>query len=883
MRRVRVGLPVVIVLLSLSPAFAAIDREIPYDESRVPLLQAQIFALAVGPDGAVYSGGGGSTLPPPWELYLRRHRNGFDEDFSYSPGADNQVFALAIDPRGNLLVGGLIANLGGLARSRLGRVLPSGAGDPTFADPAFDGSVRALAVEPNGQILVGGTFTTAVGQPRLGLVRLSPSGALDLAFPAVSGGAATVHVIAVQRDGGILVGGDFTHVGGQPRANLARLLPSGAVDATFTAGTDGRVTALLELHDRRILVGGVFATLAGSPRASLGRLAASGALDATFDPGTDGDVRAFLEQGDGRILVGGRFDVLGGAPAHNLGRLFRDGLRDPPAGTVDFTSTFHFEGPPDDGTDVSALAQTLDGRIVAAMGVSPFGETFKWVGVFYANGYKLWRARVFDPSVTAGDTDTVAQAPNGDVLWGGSFENICGTTAHVFARMSEDMWDFPASHLLPAPAVGPFGNFPVRAIAVDRAGRAVLCGAFTEVGGQGRNGLARIDADGALDLAFVPPAGPGECAGLDIDESDPILAVYRGATGGVRRYLSSGAPDPAFVVATTPVLHTFSEVAALPGGKILAAGGHLNIDVPSRIVRLKADGAPDATFSEPVLTWPGQPALQPFLGAIAVRRDGAILISGRFDSVAGVARSGVARLLEDGALDTAFDPPPEIVYEVVGGGFPRAGILFVEDGRAYVSGRFDSPAVGVRDPIVKRLLASGAEDPEFVTPWRDGPRAFAVDVQPSGGVLFGSNTGLSQVWWDEAELDSFGQALIARLRPTQFPRRKLVATSPSVHWSIDGTTPEFRAVWFELSTDGGTIWSNLGAASRVPDGFRLTGLALPLQQSLLVRARGEYRTSSGVSQWSETRAFWLADSTGEIIFADGFESGETWLWSLTVP
>lgn len=58
--------------------------------------------------------------------------------------------------------------------------------------------------------------------------------------PDVNG---TVHAIAVQSDGKILIGGRFTSVAGSLRTNLARLNPDGSLDSPFTAAADFSVYA----------------------------------------------------------------------------------------------------------------------------------------------------------------------------------------------------------------------------------------------------------------------------------------------------------------------------------------------------------------------------------------------------------------------------------------------------------------------------------------------------------------------------------------------------------------------------------------------------------------------------------------------------------------
>jgi hypothetical protein len=93
-------------------------------------------------------------------------------------------------------------------------------------NPVPDRRVSVSVVQPDGKILIGGSFTTiafnAVGAvPRVGIARLNADGSLDTAFNPDANGS--VHAIAVQADGKILVGGTFTTIGGQARNRIARL------------------------------------------------------------------------------------------------------------------------------------------------------------------------------------------------------------------------------------------------------------------------------------------------------------------------------------------------------------------------------------------------------------------------------------------------------------------------------------------------------------------------------------------------------------------------------------------------------------------------------------------------------------------------------------
>ena len=81
-------------------------------------------------------------------------------------------------------------------------------------------SVWALAVQPDGKILLGGEFSAVAGQPRRGVARLNADGSLDPTFndPNTTG---TVYALAIQPDGKIPHRGQV-HDCGRPDAQARR-------------------------------------------------------------------------------------------------------------------------------------------------------------------------------------------------------------------------------------------------------------------------------------------------------------------------------------------------------------------------------------------------------------------------------------------------------------------------------------------------------------------------------------------------------------------------------------------------------------------------------------------------------------------------------------
>src|SRR3989442_965918 len=91
-------------------------------------------------------------------------------------------------------------------------------------DPNANGEVHVVVVQPDAKILVGGVFTSMGGQTRNNIARLdAATGAADSFDPNANN---QVDSIAVQADGKILAGGLFTSIGGQTRNRIARLDPT---------------------------------------------------------------------------------------------------------------------------------------------------------------------------------------------------------------------------------------------------------------------------------------------------------------------------------------------------------------------------------------------------------------------------------------------------------------------------------------------------------------------------------------------------------------------------------------------------------------------------------------------------------------------------------
>jgi uncharacterized delta-60 repeat protein len=250
-----------------------------------------VRALLVQPDGKILVGGDFTTLAgQSWPHLLRLNANGsIDTNFvAYTADA---VHAIVLQPDGKILTGG---------HEGYRRLNDDGTMDGGFFladDSPFMTDVFAVALEPGGSILLGGDFTMAGSAVRTNLARLDFDGVPDWFYePAMNwqpGMPNPVLALAVQSNGKLLVGGQFNLLSGVPRANFGRLLTNGSIDVAFTPQANGAVRCITVQPDGKVLLGGDFTTVGGQPRNRIAR----------FFPGDDLQFRSASASGQ-MSLVG---------------------------------------------------------------------------------------------------------------------------------------------------------------------------------------------------------------------------------------------------------------------------------------------------------------------------------------------------------------------------------------------------------------------------------------------------------------------------------------------------------------------------------------------------------------------------------------------------
>ncbi len=411
----------------------------------ISFAQPGAIDLSFNPSGV---GAFGGTLPP-----------------SYQPLADGLVYKSALYPSGpymnRLIIVGRFTSFNGVPRKYVARILANGSIDNTFTSPAFNsGYIYSLKLVDDNKIMVGGVFTISDGATTVqNVARLNSDGSLDTSFnPGIGsrGANGPVHALAIQSDGKILVGGNFTQFNNAASRRLIRLNTDGTIDATFNGvgTTNGEVRAIalqnIGANADKIVIGGFFSGFTGYVKNKVLRLLPNGDFDTTFNPtgngATGGDAVFDIVINDlDKIYVGGKFTGYNGQNKRSIVMLDEDGALDPlfNAGGIGVTSL----------------------------------ETNTGLG----SGFNVF---------------SIMPQPDGEILIGGNFTEFNGITLPKgLARLNPD-GTLDTNFLTGTGFTGGtnvyMGKSVVRNIILQSDGKIVVSGDFTDYDGVSRRMIARI-------------------------------------------------------------------------------------------------------------------------------------------------------------------------------------------------------------------------------------------------------------------------------------------------------------------------------------------------------------------------------------------------------
>ena len=922
---------------TLTTDVARLNSDGTLDTNITVIANGAVNALALQPDGKLLVGGAFTTLDGTNLNRLARLNADGTLDTNFNPNANSTVYTLAVQADGKILAGGQFSTVGGTSRNRLARLNVDGTIDAGF-NPNVSGIVYNLTLQADGRILIGGNITAVGGLTRANLARLNPDGSVDPTFDP--GANKPVYTLALQADGAIIAGGGgtsagtLTVLGGLSRTNIGRLVNSGP--ATQDLSCDGSTVTWLRggtgpevwRTTFEVSTHGTDWTILGAG----GRVAGGWQLNGVTVPiNTNLRARGFLTGGQDNGSVWFVEQIIGpalmvGQPAsrtNNAGttaRFFTTGGGTPPLtyqwlkGGIPIADAGNISGT---GTPTLTLSNVLGGDAgsYALIVSNAGGSTTSSVATLF----------VIEPIITAQPTNQFANAgqsanftvaaigsapftyqwrkngtnipaPNSPTL---TLADVSRADLGTYSVLVSTPYGFAASsnaaltiNFAVPDALSVNASDQVRAMAVQPDGKILIGGSFTNLGGQPRNFIGRLNPDGSLDPDFNPNADNSvNCFAVQPDGKILVGGYFQNLSGQVRtcisRLYADGSLDtnfaPSISLGGTPAVNA---LVVQPDGQILVGGllGLVNGQFIPNLGRLNPDGSVDNTFScslndgyYGVLAlalqsdgriWAGgnfcngwcyldrlnangsiDATFSPVVGggmidAILIQPDGRIIVGGEFTWL-NTTRNHLARLNPDGTLDGTFDP---------GANGKVYSLALQADGKILVGGSFTTLAGQARMNL-GRLNSDGSIDTTFFPSANSNVQAIAL--QPDGAVLVG---GLF------SNVSGQSRNGLARLTPTDPGSQSLSSDGRSVTWLRAGTTPEVWRATLESSTDGSN-WIAAGSAIRIPGGWQSSGLAL--SNNTIVRARG-YVTGG---QW--TGSGWFVESTNRVVIAPEILVGDS--------
>jgi len=509
-------------------------------------------------------------------------------------GADNTILAMDLQADGKIVLGGAFTSFNGTAVGRIIRLNSDGTIDTTFnnAKSGFvNGYVQAVRFTTDG-IYVGGSFTGDYNGVAAGLNRLTllqNNGDLTVGFDNTTAlPSCTFYALEKATDGQIYIGGSFTTYDATSRGRLAKVDKQGSLDTNYMSaggvGASGNVLKVIPLSSKKVMIFGSFTSFNGVTVNRIARLNEDGSLDATFNMGGVGassTIRTAVELAEGSFIVGGDFSTYNGILRNSILKIKTDG--------------------------------TVDTNFVPV-------------------------------AIVNGGVYALAVDANNKLLIGGSFTSVGGVTRNRLIRLNSD-GSLDATFVADVDGI-------VQAISVESSGgRIVVGGSFSSYNGTAVTHLVRINNDGSLDGTFNNIAGPNNTVYTLGWQSDGELLIGGSFTtfGGIskKRFLrltNNGLMDTSF---NSGIAFSSSDVRTItvqPDDRIILGGqfkgtftGADAIAYPvSRIVRLNSDGSYNSSFKS---------MLNNSCYTSAIDTEGRIMIGGAFNSINGIAKYRVARIL----------------------------------------------------------------------------------------------------------------------------------------------------------------------------------------------------------------------------------------------
>ncbi|HEX8733966.1 MAG TPA: hypothetical protein VF721_01495, partial [Pyrinomonadaceae bacterium] len=638
----------------------------------------------------------------------------FNPEIQTNSFSFKQVSAITVLPDGKMMVAGTFNSYNRQPVGKLARLNADGTLDQTLNSTIFTPTSQpsSIILQPDGKIVIFGSNLSFSGQTSAGkpLLRLNADGTPDTTFNFTEAAGSTIHRVAIDASGRLLLGGLFTS-----NRKIIRLNDDGSTDASFqyAASSSESVEGLATQNNK------VIAALSLSTP-TLKRLNEDGTPDTSFANFTLGSpLKKLIVQPDGKLLV---------LEALAMQRLNENGVIDSSFTRIDFPS------------GVASMLLGSDGKITVAHGFSSVVPIKRYL----PNGTIDTSFATFNATFFS----AFALQASGGVIVGDVLNSNTGTSVpNYFLRIQPDGTPDTAFN---AGGIGWQTMNPgsIRAIAAQANGKIIIGGSFDSVNNSSRFKIARLNTDSTLDTTFQPnTSGAGnsftqmvnvfhaapQTDGKIIVAGDFVYTLNGVTKRSVVRLNADGSIDSTFN--TNVLINPYfaccngakNKPVILSDGKIMIASSRRVVATqPLAPLKLHADGTQDTSFNPTIYAAYNLVDVYDLL----IQPDGKIIIAGRYDTSSSIRKSFIARLNADGSTDQTFQITDETGKEISSIALlPNGQILVVKVNYAQTNQPSD----------VVRLNSDGSQDNTFNAGTGASGRISALLLLPSGNLLVGGN------------------------------------------------------------------------------------------------------------------------------------------------
>lgn len=546
-----------------------------------------VFSSLSLPNGKIFIGGN-------FKAYNGKSINGIarlnadgslDAGFRSGLAEGDVVHVMLLQANNQLIIAGTFKKYGKTKANQIARINANGTLDTTFtATTGANGSITKAVMDPRGKIIIIGTFTQYNNSRANGIVRLNANGQPDLTFNYTDTTRHEPTGLSIQTDGKILV--TFTD-NYEKNDVLVRLNTSGEVDTSFQPESRQGSLGFISLHaiaiqpNGQIIIAGSMASGIDSIEAYCKRINTDGTTDLSFHPDLKSTVLNTVSiQPNGKIILSGFYknnSIHKPYSTYTLERINADGSRDQTLNNYSAT----------EGVGFSSYTTSIlpDGKII-------LGGVFKHPqsSITRLNSDGAVDIHFNEVKGANGRIRTMIKQQNGKFLIAGSFSSYNGSGCRRFTRINAD-GSLDAKFNEQVAAI----DASVNCMALQSDQKIILGGAFTLNHGTQYNNIVRLHANGTEDATFnTGNVILGTIASICIQADDKILisgtlTSYNGMpVKGLIRLDKDGNIDPAFVPDNSiPSNHLLCKLQ--PDEKILVGNYQ-------KLYRLNNDGSLDQSF-----------------------------------------------------------------------------------------------------------------------------------------------------------------------------------------------------------------------------------------------------------------------------------------------